>query len=122
MLSALLVTAVGLFAGGVLGVVVGFSFASHKDVLRGVRPTTKNKLIVFLARPTTDLSLTEGVIFLLLIVAWLAVFIALLLLPGVAAERLSGDGPPLILPAYGAAVAAWWLGQKFGAHAWGAMS
>ncbi len=122
MLSAVVVAVIGLIAGAVLGTVLGFSLASHKDVLRGVRPTTTNKLIVFLARPTAEMNLKEGALFLLLMLIWLAVFFALVLLPGVAAERLSGDGPPLVLLAYGCTVVAWWLGQKFGAHAWGAMS
>ena len=122
MFSAVLVAAIGLFAGGVLGTVLGFSVASHKDVLRGVRPTTKNRLIVFLARLTAEMNPKEGAVFILLMLVWLAVFFALVLLPGVAADRLSGDGPPLILLAYACTAGAWWLGQKFGAHAWGAMS
>ncbi|MCA0175792.1 MAG: hypothetical protein LCH73_05820 [Proteobacteria bacterium] len=122
MLGAIAFSIVGLLAGGVLGVVLGFSVASHKDVLRGVRPTTKNRLIVFLARPTAEMSFKEGIVFFFLIVVWLAVFFALVLLPGIASERLSGDGPPLILLAYGCTAVAWWLGQKFGAHAWSTMS
>lgn len=122
MLNAILVSLIGLLAGGALGVVFGFSAASHKDVLRGVRPTTTNRLIVFLARPTAEMSFKEGIIFFFLIALWLVVFFGLVLVPGLASERLSGDGPPLILLAYGCSAVAWWLGQKFGAHAWSTMS
>lgn len=122
MLNALVIATVGLLAGGVLGVVLGFSVASHKDVLRGVRPTTKNRLILFLARPTAEMNFGEGIIFLLLMLLWLAVFFGLILLPAIASERLSGDSPNLILLAYGCSALSWWLGQKFGAHAWSTIS
>jgi ABC-type phosphate/phosphonate transport system permease subunit len=122
MLSALAIAIVGLLCGGILGVVLGFSVASHRDVLRGVRPNTKNRLILFLARPTAEMNAWEGVVFFLLMVLWLGVFFTLLALPGIAAGRLSGDGPPLELLAIGSTAVAWWLGHKFGAHAWRVMA
>lgn len=122
MINAVLVGLIGLLAGGCLGVVLGFSVASHKDVLRGVRPTTKNQLILFLARPTREMKGAEAIGFLLLMLVWVALFFALVLAPGIASTRLSGDGPPLLPLAYGCTAVAWWVGQKFGAHAWRAMS
>lgn len=122
MIAAILVALVGFFAGGCLGVVLGFSVASHKDVLQGVRPTTTNRLILFLARPTREMKFLEAIVFLLLMLVWLAVFFGLVAAPAIASTRLSGDSPPLILLAYGCAAVAWWVGQKFGAHAWSTMS
>lgn len=122
MLSAVLVAIVGAVCGGIVGVVFGFSATSHTDVLRGVRPVTNSRIIRFLARPTAEMSPAEGVLFVLLILAWLAVFFGLMLLPAVAAGRLTEDTVPLVPLAYGVTAVAWWLGFKFGAHAWRTMS
>jgi hypothetical protein len=121
-MSLVVVLLVSLAAGAVLGVVLGFSLASHNDVLRGVRPNTNNRLIVFLARPTSEMRGSQAVIFLLLMLVWLVVFFGLLAVPALAAQHLAGEGPPLHLPAYGVAAVAWWLGSRFGANAWKTIS
>lgn len=117
-MNTFVVLLVGLVSGALLGGVLGFGAASHKDILRGVRPNTRNRFLLFVARPTSEARGWEAIAFLLLIIAWLAVFFGLVLMPGVAAERLAGEGPPLHLYAYGATAVAWWLGSKFGAHVW----
>ena len=121
-LPAFLVALCGVGAGALVGVVFGFSIASHADVLRGVRPNTTNRLILFLARPTSEFGLFGGILFVVLMLAWLAVFFGLCALPAIAAQRLTGDGPPLVLVAYGFFAVATWLGRRFGAHAWGALT
>lgn len=122
MLSAVLVAIVGVVCGGIVGVVFGFSATSHPDVLRGVRPDTNSRIIRFLARPTAEMSPAEGLLFILLMLAWLGVFFGLMLLPGVAAGRLTEDTVPLVPVAYVFTAVAGWLGFKFGAHAWRTMS
>lgn len=122
MLNAAAVVLIGLLSGGILGLVLGFSAASHRDVLSGFRPNTNNRFILFLARPTSEFTGLESALFLLLMLLWLAVFFGLCALPAIAAAKLEGDGPPLLLVAYGFAFGAWWLGQRVGAQAWSNMS
>jgi hypothetical protein len=121
-LPAFLVALCGVSAGVLVGVVFGFSMASHTDVLRGVRPITTNRLILFLARPTREFGPFGGILFVALMLAWLAISFGLCALPAIAAQRLTGDGPPLVLVAYGFFAVATWLGWRFGAHAWGALT
>ena len=122
MLSAVLVAIVGAVCGGIVGIVFGFSATSHRDVLRGVRPVTDSKIIRFLARPTAEMNPAEGVLFVFIMLAWLAVFFGLMLLPAVASGRLTEGAVPLAPVAYGFTAVAWWLGFKFGARAWRTMS
>jgi hypothetical protein len=121
MLNVAGVALIGILSGGALGIVLGFSVASHRDVLSGIRPNTRNRLILFLARPTSEMRGFETVLFLILMLLWLVVFFGLCALPAVAAGRFEGDGPPLFLVAYGFAVGAWWLGQRIGIQAWSNM-
>ncbi|MBV8034943.1 hypothetical protein [Roseateles sp.] len=117
-----LVAIFGLACGAAVGFVFGFALTSHADVLRGIRPNTKNRLVLFLARPTSEMGLLSSVLFLAIMCAWLAVLFGPCALPAIASEHLSGDGPPLILLAYGCFALAAWLGRSFGAHAWRVMS
>lgn len=121
MLNAVAVALIGLLSGGVLGAFLGFSGASHRDVLSGFRPNTKNRLVLFLARPTSEMRGLESVFFLVLMLCWLVVFFGLCALPAFAAERFSGEGSSLILLAYGFAFVAWWLGRRAGAQVWSKM-
>ena len=121
-MATCLVVLCGLVSGALVGTVFGFSLASHADVLRGIRPNTTNRLILFLARPTRELSLVGGAVFVGVMCVWLIVLFGLCALPAIASQHLSGDGPPLILFAYGAFALASWLGRRFGAHAWGVIS
>ena len=75
-LHVILTALSGIVAGGIVGIVFGFSMASHADVMRGVRPATSNRLILFVARPTSEFRSWESVVFLLLMLVWLAVFFA----------------------------------------------
>lgn len=120
--SAFLVALRGIVAGSMVGTGFGFGLASHADVLRGVRPNTMNRLILFLARPTNEFGLLSGILFLALMCVWLVIFFGLCALPAIVSQRLSGDGPPLSLVAYGFFAVATWLGRRFGVHAWSVMS
>lgn len=117
MLNALVVGVVGLLAGAVLGIVMGFAMASHTDVLMGVRPKTNNRFIKFIARPTAELTFLEGAAFLVIMALWLLVFFGLVLAPAFVSARLLGDESFLLL-GIACQGASWWLGQKFGAHLW----
>lgn len=116
-LNALLATLAGVVAGAIIGVVFGFSLASHSDVLRGVRPNTTSRLILFLARPTRELNLFEIVVFVLVMLLWVVVLFGLILFPAIAAQRLAGDGMPLAPVAYASFAIAAWFGWRFSARA-----
>jgi hypothetical protein len=121
-LGASLVSLSSLAAGGIVGFVFGFSLASHADVLRGVRPATTNRLVLFLARPTSEFRLHESLLFLILMGTWLAVFFALCAVPAIVAGRFLPDTELLMPVGYLLFVAAGWLGRRFGKHVWWAMS
>lgn len=121
-LGATLVSVASLAAGGIVGFVFGFSLASHADVLRGVRPATTNRLVLFLARPTSEFRLLESLLFLILMGTWLAIFFALCAVPAIIADRFLDDTELLMPVAYVLFVAAGWLGNRFGKHVWWAMS
>lgn len=121
-LGASLVALSSLAAGGIVGFVFGFSLASHADVLRGVRPATTNRLVLFLARPTSEFRLLESLLFLILMGTWLAVFFALCAVPAVVAGRFLGDAELLMPVGYVLFVVAGWFGRRFGKHVWWAMS
>jgi hypothetical protein len=117
-----MVVGVSAVAGGLLGFLVGFCFASHADVLRGVRPSTSNFLVRFLARPTSEFTFLEGVMLLVLMIVWLAVCVLLCAVPVIATLRFTADLESSPLFAYAVFVASGWFGRRFGAHAWWAMS
>lgn len=121
-LGTTLVLVSSLAAGGIIGFVFGFSLASHTDVLRGVRPATTNRLVLFLARPTSEFRLLEALLFLILMGTWLAVFFALCAVPAIVAGRFLDETEFLMPIGYVLFIAAGWLGQRFGKHVWWAMS
>ena len=121
-LSVSAVMCASVAAGGVLGFVLGFSVASHADVLRGVRPTTRNPLVRFLARPTSEFTLCQGILFLILMVAWLAAFFILFAIPAVASSKFTADLEWLPLVGYSLLLGSGWLGRRFGAHVWWAIT
>jgi len=121
-LNVVLAVMVGIFSGAVVGTVFGFSAASHVDVLRGVRPNTTNRLILFLARPTSELGVLEAVIFIVLMCAWLAAFFGLCALPAIAAHYFSLDAATMGSLVYGLFIIAALAGKRFGAHAWKVIS
>lgn len=111
-----------IVAGGAIGTIFGFSLASHHDVLRGIRPHTKNRVILFLARPTSEFSSLESVLFFFLMLVWLAVFFALCAVPAIVSSQFLAENGLPIEVVYGVFVLIVWLGQKFGAHAWKVIS
>ena len=58
-----------------IGHVLGFSYTSHNDVLAGKRPNSKNKFILFVARPTSEIKGASFIVFLLALMLWLIVFV-----------------------------------------------
>ena len=112
----------GIAAGGAIGTILGFSMASHYDVLRGVRPNTKSRLILFLARPTSEFTSLESVLFLFLMLVWIAVFFGLCAVPAIVSSQFSEEKMLSIEMVYAAFVLAAWFGRKFGAHAWKVIS
>lgn len=121
MWNAVAVGLVSLICGGILGITLGFSAASHRDVMSGFKPKTNNHFILFLVRPTSEMRGLEAIAFLILMLVWVVAFFALAALPAVVSQKLTGDGPPLIVPAYIFAAVAWWVGGRLGARAWSNM-
>lgn len=79
-----------------LGVILGFSLSSHKDVLAGRRPNTTNRFILFLARPTQNIRGIDKVIFAVGIVLWFPLFIALVATPIVLASKYAPELEQLV--------------------------
>lgn len=65
----------------IVGFVVGFVTTSHHYVLAGYRPKTSNKLILFLARPTRDITGFQKLIYALAMIIWVPIFFTLIALP-----------------------------------------
>jgi hypothetical protein len=108
----------GAAAGGTVGFVFGFALSGHHDVLRGIRPDTQNRLLLFICRPTADLRPIETLVMFLLLCVWLALFLFLLAAPAIAAQHFTPDSPTAPLIAYGTFLASGWILSRFGAHAW----
>ena len=108
----------GIVAGGIVGTVMGFSIASHKDVMSKFTPTTQNRLIRWLARPTRDLNFGEGVLFVLLILTWLVVFFVLCGVPFVVAGKLQEGDSTLQAVAMATLLIAWYVGDRLGRRLW----
>ena len=108
----------GVFAGATIGIIFGYAVTGHNDVLCGIEPKTSNPLVRLLARPTGNLTLVEGLLFLIVILSWLAVFFALLALP-LYVNEWSGDVTgAVMLFAYGSLSIAWFIGQVVGKRLW----
>ena len=95
-LSMAAVVITGLAVGCLIGIIFGFSLASHYDVLAGRRPTTSNRFLRWLCRPTREFGLIEGILFVMLMLAWLAAFFALCAIPVVVAAKIDGEDSSLI--------------------------
>ena len=93
-LSIVISSIVAVITGGCLGIIFGFSLASHKDVLAGFRPNTKNRFLLFICRPASELSSIETVLFFFLIFGWFALFAFFCAAPAIVAVRLDGEGTP----------------------------
>jgi hypothetical protein len=72
-----------------LGYIIGFSLTAHKDILNGVRPNSQNKVVLFLARPTSEIKGIEKLIFIVGILIWTVSFFLLATLPVILAEKFS---------------------------------
>ena len=116
--TAVVESIVSLLAGGVAGFVMGFSLTAHPDILRGVRPATTSRFLLFICRETKELNFVEGIAMLVLVLGWLVIFFALCGVPAVLAGHLGGASATLPTLGYVSFVAAWWVFRKYGAHAW----
>lgn len=98
-----------------LGVILGFSLSSHKGVLAGRRPNTKNRFILFLARPTQNIRGIEKAIFAVGIVVWFPLFIALVATPIVLASKYAPELEQLIFIML---VPCALVGKMYGSYKW----
>ena len=117
-ISAILVTCVGIVSGFVVGTVFGFSLASRQEVMPGFRPSNANRLIQWLARPIREFSSGESILFFLLILVWLAIFFLLCAIPVFLAMKLDGDGSPLIAFSLAVFLIAGYVGRHIGKRLW----
>jgi len=81
MLNVIVVIVVSLMCGFVVGAILGFSFAAHPTILEGARPRTNSRIVLFLARPTSELDGAELVLFAVTMLLWAAVLFGLCGLP-----------------------------------------
>jgi hypothetical protein len=72
---------VTLISYSILGYIIGFALAAHKDILNGVRPESNNILIMFLGRPTNEIKGIQKLIFVIGILIWTICFFVLCALP-----------------------------------------
>ena len=114
----ILIALCSVMAGGLLGTVLGFSFASHPDVMRGVRPRTRNRFLLLICRPTASLSLPELAFFLAMLAVWLVIFFALCSVPALAAKGMGNGSRPSLYTGYALFIVAWWLAHFVGARIW----
>jgi hypothetical protein len=120
-MSAFSVAAVvvsGFAVGGVIGTIFGFSLASHYDVMAGKRPTTSNRFLRWICRPTREFGVVEGLFFVLLILAWMVMFFALFAVPVLVAIKLDGEDSPLMGVAVASVVAASYFARHLGRKLW----
>ena len=117
-LSLAAVATTGLVVGCLIGTIFGFSLASHYDVLAGRRPTASNRFLRWLCRPTREYGLIEGILFVLLMLAWLVVFFALCAIPVAVAAKIDGDDSSLIGVAIVSFVAASYFARGLGRKLW----
>jgi hypothetical protein len=117
-LSIAIVAAIGSASGLLIGIVFGFGVASHYDVLAGARPRTENRFLRWICRPTRELSVLEGILFVLLMLGWLVVFFALCALPILVAAKLGDEDPLLFALAMGTFVSASFFARTLGRKLW----
>ena len=102
----------------VFGVIVGFALSSHKDVLSGRRPNTRNKFIRFLARATESIRGIEKVIFAVAMLLWFPVFIGLVATPIVLASKYAPELEQVIFIMLIPCVV---VGKFYGSYKWRAL-
>jgi hypothetical protein len=122
MLQPILVILSSVLVGAVLGYVMGFSIAAHPDVMAGVRPKTNSKFLLFMARPTASFSFLEGILFLLVMLAWLPTFFALFAVPAMIGNQLGVQDSVTITVAYVVLGGVLLFARRFGVKAWNALT
>jgi len=90
-LSIVVSSLVAVITGSCLGIISGFSIASQKDVLAGFRPNTNNRFLLFVCRPTSELTFVDAILFVLLLVTWLALFVILIVAPAIVALQIDQE-------------------------------
>ena len=85
-----IVVVAAIAAGATIGTTFGFGITAHNDILRGVRPNTTSRLLLWLCRPSSQFSSAETLGLFTLLVAWFMVFLGLVGVPIVVATKLIG--------------------------------
>ena len=99
----------------IVGFVVGFAITSHHYVLAGYRPNTTNKLILFLARPTSEIKGFQKLIYALSMLIWVPFFFTLIALPIVLSGKYAPDITQFILVGI---IPVGFIGKIIGAKKW----
>lgn len=115
-IGAVFITAIAV--GAVGGIVFGFSLASHPDIMAGRRPNTSSRFLRWICRPTREFGFAEGVLFVLLMLTWIVVFVALLAVPVLLAAKVDGDNSPLVVIAMATAVGVSFFARSIGRRLW----
>jgi hypothetical protein len=105
-------------SGAALGTIFGFVLASHRDVLAWIRPTRSNTFVRWLARPTSEASLRDGLLYLLLLLVWLVVFFALCAVPIAAAAQFADPGSTFVKVAGFLFLGVAFISRRLGARLW----
>ncbi len=105
-------------AGGIIGYIFGFAIAAHPDVVEGVRPKTNNRFLLLIARPTASLNPVERIVFIFVMLAWLAIFFGLCAVPALVATKLGVDDLLLVKVAYLIFAGVSFYARRYGAKAW----
>ena len=99
----------------IVGFVVGFVTTSHHYVLAGYRPKTSNKLILFLARPTRDITGFQKLIYALAMIIWVPIFFTLIALPIILSGKYASEMTTYILIGL---IPIGFVGKLIGAKKW----
>lgn len=85
------VTLTSIFCYLCVGFVIGFSKRSHTDVLAGRPIYSKNKLVLFLARKSSDIKGIDKLIYFFAMLLWLPLFFGSIATPIILSSKYAPD-------------------------------
>ncbi len=79
----ILVIIMSSIAFGLFGLAIGFSQMADSDIKKGLKPLTKNKLILLITKPRKEYKGIQILFFIFLTLLWLAILFGLLVVCGI---------------------------------------
>ena len=110
-----LIIAISVFLYVLFGVILGFALSSHNDVLLGRRPNTKNRLVLFLARPTQNIRGIEKAIFVVGMLLWVPLFVGIIATPIILAAKYATEIEKVVFLLLVPCVL---IGKLYGSYRW----